>query len=123
MFKPLYFNLDGEIFVYKKIISYAIVLQLFSIPFLSHPVYAHYIEKPSGHVDVKELLLPDDDLTIWGKVLIYSVDGLLIILAITLISMLIRRKKTGKILILFLLVLVMDYFLVLHYGSVFDLLG
>ncbi|MDP4083748.1 MAG: hypothetical protein Q8934_03935 [Bacillota bacterium] len=107
----------------KKFFFYACVLELFFLSFLSHPVYAHFVEKPSGHVDVRELLLPDDDLTLWEKILIYCIDGLLIILALTLISMLLRRKKVGKILILFLVVLAIDYVIVLHYGSILDLLG
>jgi hypothetical protein len=90
---------------------------------LSKPTYAHNLEKHGGHVDVKHLLQPDDDLSKWEHIFLYAVNSLLILFSIILISMLIRRKKTGKILILFLLMLAIDYVIVLHYESVLDLLG
>lgn len=90
---------------------------------MSQPVYAHFEGKPSGHVNVNDLLKPNRDITFLEKIGIYFVDGLLIILALALISMLIRRKKIGKILVFFLIVLIIDCFIVLHYGSAFDLLG
>lgn len=86
--------------------------------------FAHNLEKHGGsNADIKTLLQPDNDLSSWEHVLIYSINGLLLLSALILISMLILRKKTGKILVFFLLALAADYLIVLHYGSLLDLLG
>lgn len=107
----------------KKLVDLLWLLILGFTTFLPQRALAHNLEKQTGKVDVNALLQPDDDLSKWEHVLIYSLNGLLLFFSIILISMLIRRKKPGKILVFFLLALVADYFLVLHYGSFLDLLG
>lgn len=107
----------------KKLVDLFWLLILGLTTFQPQPAFAHNVEKQTGKVDVKSLLQPDDDLSRWEYVLIYSTNGLLLLFSIILISMLIRRKKPGKILVFFLLVLAADYFIVLHYGSLLDLLG
>jgi hypothetical protein len=113
--------LDGEIYLSNKWVSFTFLF--FILATIPIPTFAHNLVKKGGHVDVKELLLPDDDISQWEKVLLYGVNGLLILFSIILISMLIHRKKSGVIFILFLLFLAIDYLIVVHYGSLLDLLG
>lgn len=107
----------------KTNVTFTLLIFLLLLLALSQPAYAHNLEKHSGKIDVKSLLAPDDDLSTWEHWMLYSVNGLLVLFSIILISMLIRRKKPGKILVFFLLLLVADYAIVVHYGSLLDLIG
>ncbi|MDP4162482.1 MAG: hypothetical protein Q8898_05195 [Bacillota bacterium] len=99
-------------------LSFALLISAFS-----HIAYAHNIENRGSHVDIKTLLLPDDDLSQTEKFFIYSIDVLLIISALILISRLVLRKKTGVFLFLFLALLTIDYLIIFHYGNLLDLVG
>ncbi|MGG5255359.1 hypothetical protein ACQYAD_18190 [Neobacillus sp. SM06] len=89
----------------------------------AQPFFAHNLEKRGSNGSVEAMLQPNKHLSIWEHILLYSVNGLLLFFSIILISMLLRRKKPGKILVFFLLTLAIGYMIILRYGSMSDLLG